>query len=101
MDIPENLKRLLWEFDFDNIDFSDGVPNAVCERVMAHGCWNEMQWLIQVAGPERLRTFLKGRGAKVLNPREVAFWSLVCSVPEGQASVWISAARARQAAWCG
>ena len=101
MDIPENIRHLLSEYDLDEIDLSTGVPNAVCERVMAHGRWEEMQWLIQVVGSERLRSFLEERGTNVLWPREVAFWSLVCSVPEKQASEWIVAARVRQAAWRG
>jgi hypothetical protein len=101
MEIPENVKRLLWEYDLDETSVSKEIPNAICERVMAHGGWDEMKWLVQVAGTERLRSYLEERGADVLPPREVAFWSFVCVVPERQASEWIGAARERQAEWHG
>ena len=99
--IPGNIERLLWEYDLDGLDLPSELPDAICERVMGHGGWAEMQWLIRVAGAERLRSYLQWRGAQVLPPREVAFWGLVCSAPDTLVGTWISSARARQEDWRG
>jgi hypothetical protein len=99
--IPGNIERILWEYNLDGLDLSSEMPDAICERVMARGSWAEMQWLMRVVGAKRLRSFLEKRGAHVLPPREVAFWSLVCSVPDRLVQEWVGAARARQEEWRG
>ncbi len=101
VDIPRNIERLLWEYDLDGLDLSSEPPDAICERVMARGGWAEMQWLIRVVGAERLRSYLERRGAQVLPPREVAFWGLVCSVPDRLVQEWVGVARERQKEWRG
>ena len=101
MDIPENIEQLLWEYDIDGLDLSSELPDAICGRVMARGGLAEMQWLIRVVGVKRLRSYLEKRGAHELPPREVAFWGLVCSVPDVLLQEWVGAARARQQEWRG
>lgn len=101
MKIPGNISRLLWECDLDGIDSWTELPDAVVESVMARGGWSEMEWLIREVGAERLRSYLERRGARVLPPREVAFWSLACSVPDELVQEWVTDSRARRSEWCG
>lgn len=101
MKIPRNIQRLLWEFDLDEIEAVTDVPDSVIERVMAVGGWAEMRWLIRDVGTERLRSYLEARGARVLPPREVAFWGLACSIPDALVYEWVGLARERQEAWRG
>jgi len=101
VNIPENIERLMWEYDIDGLDLSSELPDAICGRVMARGGWAEMQWLIRVVGAKRLRSYLEKRGAHVLPPREIAFWGFVCSVPDVLLQEWVGAARARQREWRG
>jgi len=101
VNIPQNIERLLWEYDLDGLDLTSELTDTICGRVMAHGCWAEMQWLISVVGPENLRSYLEKRGAHELPPREVAFWGLACSVPDRLVQQWVGAARARQREWRG
>lgn len=99
--IPKNSERLLWEYDLDGVDLSGELPDAICERVMARGGWAEMQWLMRVAGTNRLRSYLEKRGVHVLPPREVAFWGFACSVPDELVREWVDVARGRQEEWRG
>ena len=101
MKIPGDIEQLLWEYDLDGVDSWTELPDAVIERVMARGGWSEMQWLIREVGAERLRSYLKRRGARVLPPREVAFWGLACSVPDALVQEWVTDSRARWSEWRG
>lgn len=101
MKIPRDIERLLWEYDLNGIDLWTELPEAVLERVMVRGGWVEMKWLIREVGAERLRSYLEKRGARVLPPREVAFWGLACSVPDAVVQEWVIQSRARRSAWCG
>ena len=101
MKLPDNVERLLWEYDIDALREESEIPEVVLERVMARGGWHEMCWLLASCDRRRLRVFLEDRGARVLAPRELAFWALACSIPEDRASMWIHKARTRQQAWRG
>lgn len=101
MKIPQTIKKLLWEYDLDEIAGATDMPDSVIERVMVAGGWAEMRWLIHEAGIDRLRSYLDARGARVLPAREIAFWGLACSFPDALVREWVSAARERQAAWRG
>ena len=101
MNLPPNIERLLSEYDLEGLDLSNELPDAICGRVMVHGGWAEMQWLIRVVGTERLRSYLEKRGFHELPPREVAFWGLACSVPDRLVQEWVGVARARQQEWRG
>ena len=99
--IPGDIQRLMWEYDIDDFDSWAELPVAVLDRVMARGGWAEMQWLIRDVGVERMRSYLDRRGARVLPPREVAFWGLACSVPDELVNEWLVRSRERQSEWRG
>ena len=101
MKIPSDIQRLLWEYDLDGIDSWTELPDVVVERVMSLGGWAEIQWLIREVGVERLRSYLERKGARVLPPREVAFWGLACSVPDALVQEWVTDSRARWSEWRG
>lgn len=101
MEIPGEIQRLLWEYDLDGIALWTEVSEAVIERVMARGGWAEMQWLLGEVGADRLRSYLERRGARVLPPREVAFWGLACSVSDTLVQEWVTESRARRSEWRG
>jgi hypothetical protein len=99
--IPESVRRLLWDYDDSACVGSAEVHDVVIERVMARGGWAEMLWLLSVVEVDRLRGFLERRGARVLAPRELRFWSFACGVPDDAASAWVGEARVRMARWRG
>ncbi len=46
MEIPENVGKLLWEYDRTSLGNSDAVNRVVFERVMERGGWHEMLWFL-------------------------------------------------------
>lgn len=91
----------MWEYDTAALAALPAPPNALIGRVMARGQWQDMLWLVDTVGRERLRSFMEGRGARSLEPREIRFWSWISGVPEPQAAEWARKARQREAAWRG
>ena len=101
MEIPAGVRALLWEYSVDEAPSGEGWENAIIERVMQRGCWNDMLWLWRSFHRRRLRGFLERRGRRVLPPRELRFWAAICDVPGDEQDVWVREARARERAWRG
>jgi len=99
--IPAGVRELMWEYDQAFLSASPDIPQAVIERVMAHGRWAEMQWLLSNVSRPRLKRFLVDRGSRVLPAREVSFWALACDVPESTAARWRRKAHQREKSWRG
>lgn len=101
VEIPESIRRLLWEYDVAAGTDGAAWERVVMERVMARGLWTDMRWLLASFGRERLREFLTVRGRRVLPPRELRFWGTVCGVEPADLDGWVGGARRREAAWRG
>lgn len=99
MIIPQSVIDLMWEYDPMVLAVSTELPDAVMERVMARGPWNDMRWLLDTAGRDKLRDFLERRGIRTLPPRELRFWCWITGFPESQTADWVKLARIREAAW--
>jgi hypothetical protein len=100
MEIPEAVRELLWEYRIEGA-LNPQWEDAVLERVMQRGGWSEMRWLVRSFDRARLRNYLARRGHRVLAPRELRYWALVCGVPDEDQDRWIDAARRREQAWRG
>jgi hypothetical protein len=101
MMIPQSVLDLMWEYDVAALGAAADYPDALIGRVMARGRWQDMLWLLDTVGRERLRSFMEGRGTRSLEPREIRFWAWITGVPEEQAAEWARRARQREAAWRG
>ena len=101
MEIPEAIRRLLWEYDLDALEDTGVLDRVMFERIMERGGWHAMQWLLQSFSRDRLRTFLEDRGRRVLPARELRFWSWVCGVPDRVIGEWVDLAKTREQAWRG
>lgn len=76
---PDTVAPLLWDVDLSRFEI-DTHADLLFERVMSRGSWAAMKWLRANFPRERLAEFLLRRGAQVLSPRDLAYWSLVCEV---------------------
>jgi hypothetical protein len=77
--IPAELAWLFWDVDPSTIEL-DRHRDYVFERVMTHGDWLAMRWLIDHSERADVAEFLLRRG-HVLTPRDRAFWCLIAEVP--------------------
>lgn len=99
--IPDPIRALLWEYDVPEEPGGPVWERAIVERVMSRGRLDDMRWLVATFDRPALAAYLQDRGARVLPPRELRFWSTWCNVPVRQADAWVHAAREREAAWRG
>lgn len=77
--LPPDVQRLLWDVDAAVLDL-DRDRALVMERVMSRGTWDAMRWLRRRYTNEALATFVRAQGPRVLSPRDLAYWALVCGV---------------------
>jgi hypothetical protein len=78
-ELPQAVTRLLWDVDWERFDL-DRDRALVFERVMTRGTWEAMKWLRRRYPEELLAEFVRARGHRLLAPRDLAYWSLVCNV---------------------
>lgn len=91
----------MWEYDVPLAPDEPVWQRAVIERVMARGSWADMRWLLASFERTRLRGYLVSRGRRVLPPRELRFWGIVCGAPAADLDGWVREARERERAWRG
>jgi hypothetical protein len=89
--LPTSVERLFWDIDPGALDLARHA-DYVMERVMTRGPWDAMKWLRHTYSREELAGFL-ARKARLLAPRDVAYWSLVSgaaipSTPGGARPPW-------------
>lgn len=101
MQIPSNVRKLLWEYRIDGETIDPRWEDTILERVMQRGGWSEMQWLLQAFDRGRVRDFLANRGRRVLAPRALRYWALICGIPVHDQDAWVVEARERERAWRG
>lgn len=89
----------MWEYDQGALQGITELPDAVLERVMLRGGRREMRWLLHSVPVSRVRSYLAGRGRRVLPPRELRFWCWVARVEEPTATEWVRESRERERSW--
>ncbi len=101
MEIPEDVGRLLWEYDLAAAAPDEQWRDAVIERVMQRGTMAQMRWLAGTFDRGTLAAFLGRRGHRVLAPRELRFWATMTGVDAAASDAWVAKARRRERAWRG
>lgn len=96
--LPSSLHALFWDFDIDAIDLRRHAQ-LIIERIMERGAWAAMQWLQANYSRDSLRAFLEQRGKRVLPPRELNYWSLLCGVPSHTRREWLTRQRDLKSIW--
>ena len=101
MKISASIRALLWEYDVPAEPTGAAWERAIMERVMSRGRLDDMRWLVATFDRPTLTGYLLERGARVLPPRELRFWSTWCDIPSQRADAWVRTARERAVAWRG
>lgn len=96
-EMPEDVVRLLWDVDVGRFDL-ERDRFLLFERVMSRGTWAGMKWLRGRYSKEVLADFVRSRGRRVLSPRDLAYWALVCNVDLAPAAPDVGGGRPR---WAG
>lgn len=74
--LPPRLKRVFWNVDFAKLH-PDRDVDVIIARVVEFGVLDEVRWLIDRYGLERIHEFFREVGSPEITDRTVAFWRAV------------------------
>lgn len=73
MRLPDALRWLFWEVDFDSLDSSEH-PNYILARVLESGGIADVRWAVRTYGYDRIHQFFREVGHPELSARTLNFW---------------------------
>jgi hypothetical protein len=95
--LPATLYPLFWDCRPESIDPDIHGP-FVLERVLEYGSLASVRWALGAYGPDRIREFLRTRGARTLSRKTLSFWTLLLDL-EGEVCFETSSLRRSRPFW--
>jgi hypothetical protein len=86
--LPEMLRPLFWDSDFDQISWREH-RDYVVRRVLSVGTWDAVCWLRGSLGDAVLRQWIEQHEGRGLSSRQLRFWELVLDLPCGLVDGWL------------
>jgi len=96
--IPPFLIPLFWDYDENTVEINKHAY-LIMARIMERGSWEAMIWLRKVYADEELATFLHEKGARILPPRELNYWALICGIPDETRRRWVKKTKEKKSVW--
>jgi hypothetical protein len=88
--LPEQLRRLFWEPDFEKVSFVDHY-DFVVGRILVEGDWNSIQWLRKQVGDDALHDWIVRHEGRGLSRQQLRFWELILKLPPSEVDRWLAA----------
>ena len=80
---PESVRWLFWNLDFDALDIDrEGDAIAIMARILERGRLEDVHWVIETYGMERIHRFFRDVGHPELGRRTICFWRAVFDAEE-------------------
>ena len=76
MSFPRSLYPLFWDCRPETLDSESNAP-YILERVLEYGSLTAVRWALETYGAERVRAFLRDRGARTLSRKTLSFWTML------------------------
>lgn len=64
--IPSGLRPHFQEYDLSSLEL-DRDADLIIQRTLEYGTWDEIRWLVASYGVDRVRTFVRVRGERMLS----------------------------------
>lgn len=97
MKLPAALHSLFWDCRPESVD-SDAHAPLVLERVLEYGSLASVHWALEAYGPDRIREFLRTRGARTLSRKTLSLWKVLLDL-EGESCFEASSLRRSRPFW--
>ena len=97
MTVPPSLHPLFWDCRPETLDAETHAP-FILERLFEYGSLAGVRWAIETYGPDRVKAFLRGRGARTLSRKTLSFWTMLLGI-EGEACFEKSSLARSRAFW--
>jgi len=95
--LPAALHPLFWDCRPESVDSDTHAP-LVLERVLEYGSLASVHWALEAYGPDRIREFLRTRGARTLSRKTLSFWKVLLDL-EGESCFEASSLRRSRPFW--
>ena len=82
LNVPSGFHELFWDCRPEALDTDRQAP-FIIERLLEYGTLAAVRWVLDVYGPERLKSYLRERGVRTLSRKTLSFWTLVLGL-EGE-----------------
>ena len=94
-EIPIGLRSSFQEYDTQSLDLTRDA-DLIIQRTLDFGTWEEVRWLLDLYGRNRIRKFLQQHGERWLNPLAFQYWRKLFGVrkwehspfPTSRGEVW-------------
>ncbi len=86
--LPEMLRPLFWDHDFDALS-SETNTAFIVARILTSGSWEAVRWLRDHLGDDPLREWIVRREGRPLSPKQLRFWELILGLPHDQVNEWL------------
>lgn len=77
--IPIGLWPHFQEYDPQRLDTNQDA-DLIIQRTLEFGTWEEIRWLVVTYGIERIRTFVRLRGERMLSAVTFTYWRKLLGV---------------------
>lgn len=88
--LPEELRGLFWEYDFDDLSWEED-RDLIFRRVLSDGPWEMVQWLQRRAGDPAVREWIREHRGRPLSREQLRFWQLILDLPDAEVDAWLKA----------
>jgi hypothetical protein len=83
--IPEGLWSHFQEYDPAQLNLERDA-DLIIQRALEFGTWDEVRWLFATFGRQRIGSFLRKRGERLLSPATFNYWRRLLGIRNWQAS---------------
>lgn len=87
--LPARLRPLFWDHDFAHLSWAADA-DLITGRVLAHGDWEALRWLLRTRSRPGLREWIERRRGAGLSARQLRFWEIILGLPRREVSAWLA-----------
>ena len=87
--LPETLRPLFWEYDFDSLSWQKD-KDLVIGRILESGRWTDIRYLRSRIADDALRRWITDHRGRGLNPPRLRFWELILNLPHREVNDWLA-----------
>jgi len=83
--IPKRLWPHFQEYDPSSLNLEKDA-NLIMQRTLEFGNWDEMRWLFKTYGEQRVKTFIRDYGERMLSAVTFNYWRKLLGLKEWRCS---------------
>ena len=90
--MPSDSEWLFPEYDYGSLEL-ERHSGIIIERMLERGTWEQLGWLFDAFGEDRVTEWVRRHGFRLLSQRSFALWCLALGINDYVAPEWAREAR--------